>query len=85
MGERKCRRGVEQGILYLLCRRLFVYIPRTGNGDGPFDMSPLAKMLRDKRGKTLGRPPLVSRLLAAKELRPPHLGRNGFSRPLKTP
>lgn len=54
--------AIEGGTLYLLCRRLFVYIPRTGNGDGPFDVSPLAKMLRDKRGKTLGRPPLVSRL-----------------------
>lgn len=81
-GDESAGGGQSEGILYLLCRRLFVYIPRTGNGDGPFDMSPLAKMLRDKRGKTLGH---VHPSSAKESSGLRVIGRNGFSRPLKTP
>lgn len=70
-GRNEQRHKGSEGTLYLLlqlCRRLFVYIPRTANGDGPFDMSPLAKMLKDKRGKTFPSTPLVLLALPAKVL-----------------
>lgn len=46
----------QEGTLYLvpaLCSRLFVYTLRMESERGPFDMSPVAKTSKNKRGTSL--------------------------------